>query len=145
MKKLTVALLFTFAQSALAAEDALIECRQIEGLEERVACYDAFVDSHYPDAQSLFGTGDAEARQIVETTLAIEQIEHIEATVTDVRESASRKLVISLDNGHVWRQLDNKTLDLENGDEVIVRKASLGSFKLEKQSGSRSIRVKRVD
>ena len=119
MKKLLLLLLLPFAQPALAAEDALKECRQIEALEERVACYDAFVDS--------------------------QSIEQIAATVTDVRESADKKLIVSLDNGHVWRQLDNKSLHLGNGEAVIVRKASLGSYRLEKASGSRSIRVKRAD
>ena len=152
MKKLLLLLLLTFTQAALAVEDALTECRQIEDIEARVACYDEFVDSHdrrkpdaVPDAQSLFGTDDAEAKRIVETTLAIEQIDEIVATVTDVRKSAGRKLIVSLDNGHVWRQLDNKTLQLKSGEAVIVRKASLGSFLLTKESGSRSIRVKRVD
>lgn len=152
MKKLLLLLLMTVNQSALAVEDALTECRQIEEIEERVACYDEFVDSQngrkpdaVPDAQSLFGTDDAEAKRIVETTLAIEQIDEIVATVTDVSKSAGGKLIVSLDNGHVWRQLDNKTLHLKSGEAVIVRKASLGSFLLAKESGSRSIRVKRVD
>jgi hypothetical protein len=152
MRKILLTLLFTFTQGAFAAEDALTSCRQIEDLEERVSCYDEFVDSRYPpgsdavpDAQSLFGADDAEARRIVETTLAIEQLDQIEAKVTDVRQSAGDKLIVSLDNGHVWRQLDNKTLHLETGEAVVVRKARLGSFLLEKESGSRSIRVKRVD
>ena len=152
MKKLLLTLLFTFTQTAFAAEEALTECRQIEELEARVACYDNFVDSRYPtrsdavpDAQSLFGADDAEAKRIVETTLAIEQIDHIEAIVTGVRKSASDKFIVSLDNGHVWRQLDNKSLHLEPGEAVSVRKASLGSYLLEKESGSRSIRVKRID
>lgn len=119
MKKLLLPLVL-FAQSGLAAEEALIQCRQIEELEERVTCYDAVVDLHYA-------------------------IEQVEATVTDVRESAGKKLIVVLDNGQVWRQQDNKTLRLENGEAVIVRKASLGSFLLEKESGSRSIRVKLVN
>jgi hypothetical protein len=129
MKKLLLPLLMLFHQAVLADDETLIECRQIEAIEERVACYDAVVDSY----------------RTLGTTIAIEQVEQIEATVTDVRESASNKLTVTLDNGQVWRQLDNKTLRLKNGEAVIVRKASLGSFLLEKESGSRSIRVKRVN
>ncbi len=167
MKKTSSFLLILFALPVLAADDAFRECRQIEDVEERVTCYDSVVDSRFfdesserdaadsspsttdsnaaPDAQSLFGTNDAEARQIVESTLAIEQIEQIKATISNVRESAGEKLIVTLDNGQVWRQLDNKTLLLKSGDIVIVRKASLSSFLLEKESGSRSIRVKRVN
>lgn len=154
------------AWPSLAADVALAECRPIEDVEERLKCYDDVVDSRHraessdrvaaspppapaevqevPDAQSLFGTNDAKARQIVETTLAIEQIEQIEAIVSDVRESAAEKLIVTLDNGQIWRQLDSKTLQLKSGEAVIIRKASLGSFLLEKATGSRSIRVKRI-
>jgi mannose-6-phosphate isomerase class I len=128
----------------------LAQCRQIEAIEERVRCYDEIVDSlpasdAVPDAQSLFGRDDAEAKRIVETTLAIEQIDHVEAVVTEVQKSATRKLLVTLDNGQVWRQLDNQTLRLKSGESVIIRKASLNSFLMGKKSGGRSIRVKRAN
>ena len=161
MKKLlSFLILFFFAQPAPADEEGLAKCRQIAEITARVACYDRLVDARYPmdssdsvdssaptapDAQSLFGTNDAEAKRIVETSLAIEQINQIEAVVADVRESATKKLTVTLDNGHIWRQIDNKPMRLKRGETVIVRKASLGSFLMEKQSGSRSIRVKRVN
>jgi hypothetical protein len=152
MKKSLLPLLLLATQPAFATENGLTECRQIEDIEERVACYDEYVDSHHParssvvpDAQSLFGTDDAEARRIVETTLAVEQIDRIEATVTGVMDSPGSKMLVVLDNGQTWRQLDNKRLRLERGEAVIVREASLGSYLLEKESGSRRIRVKRVN
>jgi hypothetical protein len=172
MKKLLLSLLF-LAQPALTAEEALTKCRQIEEITERVVCYDKIVDSHFsmdssdrvettslpettsppemtksnavPDAQSLFGKNEAEAIRIVENSLAIKQISQIEAKVTDVRKSAYKKLTVTLDNGQIWRQLDNQPMPLKSGETVIVRAASLGSFLMEKQSGSSSIRVKRVD
>jgi hypothetical protein len=98
-----------------------------------------------PDAQSLFGKHDAEAKRIVETSVAIKQIDQIEAKVTDVRKSAYKKLTVTLDNGQIWRQLDNQRMPLKSGETVIIRAASLGSFLMEKQSGSSSIRVKRVN
>lgn len=128
-------------------------------------CYDKIVDAQFPmdskdsaetaappesiepeavpDVRSLFGTNDAEARRIVEASLEIEQVSQLVAIATDVRESATRKLTVTLDNGQIWRQLDNQTMQLEVGEAVVIRKASLGSFLMEKQSGSRSIRVKR--
>ena len=150
MKNLLL-ILALFAPSAVAANEALTQCRQIEAIEKRVACYDEVVDSLYarptpiPNAQSLFGTSDAEAKRIVEETLEIEQIDRIEATVADVRISGTRKVTVALDNGQVWRQLDSKPLHLASGDGIVIRKASLGSFLLEKKSGSRSIRVKRAN
>ncbi len=171
MKKLLLSLLF-LAQPALTADEALTECRQIEEVAERVVCYDKFVDSHFPtdssdtdssdrveittppettesnavpNAQSLFGTNDAEAKRIVEISLAIEQINQIVAIVTDVQKSATKKLTVTLNNGQIWRQLDSQRMRLKSGETVIIRKASLGSYLMEKQSGSRSIRVKRAN
>jgi len=166
MNKLLLPLL-VLAQPALTAEEAMTACRQIEDIVERVACYDEIVDSRYavesrddveitkspelsessaiPDAQSLFGTNDSEAKRIVEISLAIEQISQVEATVANVREAANRKLTVALGNGQIWRQLDNQPMRLKSGETVIVRKASLGSFLMEKKSGGRSIRVKRTN
>lgn len=166
MKRMLLTLLL-FAQPTLATDEALTACRQIEEIAQRVACYDEFVDARFPtessesvdtitppektesstipDAQSLFGTNDAEAKRIVEMSLAIEQIDNIVAKVTDVQESSTRKVVITLENGQVWRQLDNHRLALKTGQTVIIRKASLGSFLLEKETGSRAIRVKRTN
>ena len=166
MKKLLLTLLFVM-QPAMAIEQAWLECRQIEEVSKRVACYDGLVDSQVqsdspvrpdpirrfepddiervPDAQSLFGKNDAEAKRIVETSMAIDQIAQIEAEVVDVRKSALRKLIVVLDNGQTWRQLDNQSMPLSNGETVVIREASLGSFLMEKKSGSRSIRVKRAN
>ena len=152
MNRILLLLLYLFTQSAFSADNELLECRQIEDVEERVACYDGIVDTRLaaktetvPDAQALFGTNDAEAKRIVEESLDIEQIDRIEARVTGVKDSSGRKMVVALDNGQTWRQLDNKSLHLESGEAVIVRKASLGSYLLEKESGSRPIRVKRIN
>lgn len=137
------------AHPVLSADESLTECRQIEAVVERVLCYDTFVDSHIvsdsTDAESLFGKTDAEAKRLVETSLDIDPLGEIEAIVTDVRRSSAKRLTVLLDNGQIWRQIGSERLALTTGDAVIVRKASLSSYLLEKQSGSRSIRVKRAN
>lgn len=150
MKRRLLPILLLLAQPAVVADETLTQCRQIEEIEERVKCYDKVVDSlpasdAVPDAQSLFGRDDAEAKRIVETSLAIEQIDHVEAVVIEVRKSATGKLLVTLDNGQIWRQLDSQTLRLKSGESVIIRKASLNSFLMGKKSGGRSIRVKRAN
>ena len=66
------------------------------------------------------------------------------ATLSRVERNRYGKLTVYLENDQVWRQLDSSRLLLSTGDEVVIREASLGSHLLEKQSGSRSIRVKRL-
>lgn len=161
MKKLLLPMILfiatlVFTQTTLADTDSLFTCRQIANIESRVACYDKIVDSLYPlaekvqvvaplDAQSLFGKNGAESKRIVEKTLAIKEIKQIEAKVIEVQKSVYKKLTVTLDNGQVWRQLDNKPLPLKSGETVVVRAAYLGSFLMEKQSGGVSIRVKRLN
>ncbi len=135
-----------------AAADDLMKCRLLENINARVACYDAYVDQragsaskNAPDAEELFGSTEAEVNEIIEEQLEIEQLEEMAATVTQLRDSASGKRVLTLDNGQVWRQLDNKQLRITEGDTVVIRKASLGSFRLRKQTGGRTIGVKRID
>lgn len=123
MKKPLLPLLFLFFQPALADETALTKCRQIENIAERASCYDEFVDSHS----------------------RMEPSDRIEAIATSVRESANRKITVTLDNGQTWRQLDSRHMPLKSGEAVIIRKASLSSYLMEKKSGSRSIRVKRAN
>lgn len=43
------------------------------------------------------------------------------------------------------RQIDNQRIPLRNEDKIIIREAALGSYLMEKLSGSGSIRVKRLD
>lgn len=66
------------------------------------------------------------------------------ADVTAVARNAYGKLEITLANDQVWRQLDTGRLPLRVGDAVVIEEASLGSFLLEKRSGSRRIRVRRA-
>lgn len=118
----TLILLF-IASPALADDEALMQCRQIDNTEERLACFDSYVDSRF---------------------LTVEQIKEESVVVTDITNNGN-KLTITLENGQIWRQLDTKRFPLNVGDAVIIRSASFGSFKLAKESSSRSIRVKRLD
>lgn len=97
------------------------------------------------DPEELFGRPDAEAMRIVESTLAIVTLDEVKASVTNLSKNASKKYRLELSNGQMWKQLDNKPLYLKKGDLIAIRTASMGSYLLSKQTGSVSIRVKRID
>ena len=73
-----------------------------------------------------------------------DEIDEIEATITDLSKSSSGKFTITLDNGQVWRQTSTSTMRISEGDAVVIERASLGSFKLKKAGTKRSMKVKRV-
>ncbi|MEM7017311.1 MAG: hypothetical protein AAF512_08220 [Pseudomonadota bacterium] len=72
------------------------------------------------------------------------QREEISAVVTQIKQSAYKKLTVTLDNQQVWRQLDSSRMRLKKDDEITIRSSSLGSYQLRKSGGGTSIRVKRI-
>ncbi|MEL7185037.1 MAG: hypothetical protein AAFN50_01220 [Pseudomonadota bacterium] len=116
-------ILLVFSSPAFADNDELMKCRQINDAGERLACFDGYVDKNF---------------------LTVEQIKQESVAVAAISKSATNKLTITLDNGQVWRQIDSTKLRLKVGDTVIIRAKSFGSFKLSKETGNRSIRVKRL-
>ena len=126
MKHWKLLILLFVASPALADQDELMKCRGMDDAEERLACFDRYVDARF---------------------LTVEQVkeEADPVLVTAVTKSSTGKLTITLENGQVWRQNDSKTFRLSAGDAVFVRSKSLGSFVLSKESSSRSIRVKRIN
>lgn len=74
-----------------------------------------------------------------------EKPQELTAAVVDVSRTASGKMVIRLDAQQVWVQKDNQRLTLKAGDEVRIKKGLGSVHYLSKLSGSRSIRVSRVE
>lgn len=67
------------------------------------------------------------------------------AEISEIDKTAYGKLVLSLTNGQIWRQLDSKRTTLRPGDEIRITSAVSGSFLLSKATGGTSIRVRRID
>lgn len=66
------------------------------------------------------------------------------AIITDISPDRYGKLIISLDNHHVWKQTDGDSFRLNAGEQVYVEDGALGSFFLSKDSVNKRIRVKRI-
>lgn len=73
-------------------------------------------------------------------------IEEQSFTVVNTRESAGR-VVITLENGQVWRLVDLEELNAPKRTKfnVTIRKASLGSFILTVEGRNKGYRVRRVE
>jgi hypothetical protein len=95
-----------------------------------------------PDAK--FGyRGDIARKELDEQAAATEGVDRLEATITEVSSRAHGELVVTLDNGQVWAQkAPDSKMRLKVGDQVTIKKASLGSYVL--MAAGRSTRVTRV-
>ena len=95
--------------------------------------------------EDLFGQTSDEVERTVEEATGDERIDSLSATVTKLREYTYDKMLITLDNGQVWKQIDTSNLRLRVGDTIDIERASLGSFLLRKKGSKRSMRVSRED
>lgn len=94
--------------------------------------------------EELFGKNPEEVRQSVQEATGTKEIDRIEARVTEVLLLATGKVIIILDNGQVWKQKDRSKLRLSGDEQVIIRRASFGSFLLTKVGSKTPMRVKRI-
>lgn len=154
-----------------AAQDTLLGCREIEDAAERVACYDRVVDrisgrnaSGSPEngaprtpssgtpadgggapQDELFGRSRVESERTLRQTFGIQAPPAgIAVKVAALARAPDRTLVITLDNGQVWRQAELVRFALRAGDAVEIESGALGAFYLRREGQGRTIRVKRV-
>lgn len=95
--------------------------------------------------EDLFGKNKAQVQQTVEEATGEEQLESLNAEVTRLQQSGYDKVLITLDNGQIWRQVDSSSLRLRVGDAIEIERAALGSYMLKKRGSKRSMRVSRED
>lgn len=72
-----------------------------------------------------------------------EEVSELRAVVGKVEETQRGKLIITLQDGQIWRQTDSQILSLSAGDSITISRGMLGAFYLSKDGRNQSIRVKR--
>ncbi len=155
--------------ASAAAEENLLGCRKLEAPEARLACYDRVVDRAQaqitpgapegePRASSLepterdeksvrerlFGRPAAESAQALRQSYGVEAPREIASKVSATERAGDRKLVITLENGQVWRQAETASFALRSGDSVEIEAGLAGAYYLRRNGAGRTIRVKRV-
>jgi hypothetical protein len=93
----------------------------------------ASTDKVQPDPVADFGQ---EQRRLT-------KLDELTAQIHSVKRDKLKKLVITLSNNQVWKQTDSAMLDLKTGDQIVIKRAALGSFLLGKANVNTKIRVKR--
>jgi hypothetical protein len=139
----------------------LLACREVSDSTARLACFDretANLDLKSvtsvpapvhlpppPDPKKQFGLPEqAVATQEVAAGTRAADAPNIEAHITQLSFGENGRIVFSLDNDQVWRQLiSNGDLLVKPGDAVTISRAALGSYWLQTKTG-RGCKVKRV-
>jgi hypothetical protein len=147
--------LFWLATSG-AADSPLQACRSIAPDAARLACYDNLADrpapstgapateaAPSPSPEELFGRDAVQSEDMVRRAAGIGRLEEITALVVGIEHDPFGKLILTLDNGQVWSQLDSPTPRIRAGDEVRIRRAALNSYLLTLAEGGHASRVRR--
>ncbi|WP_299946017.1 hypothetical protein [uncultured Microbulbifer sp.] len=121
--------------SANTLSEQLQECSHITPDNSRLICYDKLSATLGQRAEQDFGHEQKKISQAPQS---------IEATITHIQAAAYDKRIITLDNGQIWRQNDDKRIHWNVGDPIVVERGLLGSFFMKPAEGRRKIRVKRL-
>ena len=90
-------------------------------------------------------TAERREARSVETEKA-EPIDHITAVVESATKTASGRLLVKLDNGQQWVQVEpSQRQYFFEGDPITIRKAAFGSFLASGPRSGTGIRIRRLD
>lgn len=160
------------APAAVAADDpgaTLRACRAEQDDAKRLACYDREVDRQdsqaapaaaaaaaavtapaapaapAPTPEERFGRTGAMTREEADRKeQESRELTELQATVTEIWTRADGLMVLTLDNGQIWKQVrPDSRFRLKAGEQVKIQPAALGSFLLSGPT-KRSTRVSRV-
>lgn len=70
--------------------------------------------------------------------------EYIEATIVEIRTTGLQIDYLRLDNGQVWREVDDSRIRFKEGRSVTITEGVLGSFDLQMEGYNRIAKVRRV-
>jgi len=141
------------------------ECAGIEDSAERLACYDAknAPSASLPDEASAPSSPDSTAspqsgREGAESPAPVAapdpnsfgkdepretSKEYIEATIVEIKKSGLI-YYLRLDNGQVWREVEDSTLRFREGRKVTITEGILNSFDLQMEGQNKIVKVRRI-
>ena len=160
MKLICLLLTLVFAASALQAAEpannALERCRLLPEAAARLACYDALpltLPLTLPLPPAPAAAPPAAATPVApapEAAFGLESrrsaVQDISSTLPGLFEGWDRNTRFTLANGQVWQVSDGTAASVYlRSPRVTVRRAALGSFRLEIEGVNQAPRVQRVE
>lgn len=146
---LVLTLTALLANNAIAQQAVVDRCREASSDADRIACLEAALLAQEPQAAVVgIGAGQVIARtQTREEMLAsLETAEGLRVVSYDI--VPFRRLVVTLENGQVWRQIKGDTqhirVDLKRNQTVNINESSVGGYKLRLNEMRRAVRVERI-
>lgn len=150
---------------AAAHAEGPVDCSAIPSDDERLECYDVAAARDAPAAavkaapaaavqatpaaapvpEQTFGKSAEDITAIIAEAAGVEDVDEISGSVISVTRDARGRFVLLLDSQQRWRQIGAERFKIKAGDEIVIRRAALSSFALQRRSGGRKVKVRRID
>jgi len=150
---------------AVANAEGPVDCSAIPSDDERLECYDVAAARDAPAAavkaapaaavqatpaaapvpEQTFGKSAEDITAIIAEAAGVEDVDEISGSVISVTRDARGRFVLLLDSQQRWRQIGAERFKIKAGDEIVIRRAALSSFALQRRSGGRKVKVRRID
>ena len=95
--------------------------------------------------EQVFGKSVEEAQVAYAEAAGIKEVDEIRGTVAKAAKDGLGHIIVELENGQRWRQARKEYFKVRAGDEVVITKATLGSYSMQNVSGGRWTKVRRID
>ena len=147
------ALLLLVSGTAFAQQAVVDHCKDTSSDADRIACLEAALLGKEIAAEPVVEPEGIGASQVVARTQTKEEklasLEKAEGLVVAGYDTVPyEKLLVTLENGQVWRQINGDTqkirVDLKRNQTVNIEESSLSGYKLRLNEMRRTIRVERV-
>ena len=133
--------------AAAVAQDLpadIARCAAIADSGQRLACYDAAVQR--PESKPELGR---EQLPKAESPAAAEQDDSVTVAVSDVSLTRTGRLVLALENGQVWQQIDGDGARFTpqgkvEGSQVTISRGLFGRYNLQFAGHNALYKVRRV-
>ncbi len=150
-------LLLLLAMPASSQIVDVSDCVNIGNNNARLACLDALIGdsrdestaSPAPQPASVSNQSDADeirnfGRQSPRESRA--KRDEIVSTITELQQIRPNRWIVTLENGHIWRQMEDKRYQLRVGQDVRVYSTRWGSaYRMSGEGLGSYIQVERID
>lgn len=142
LRALACCVIFVAADVCADDASALLACRSEPDDAKRLHCYDKAMKSPLatPAGEDFGVRGGPLAREQEAKASTVKQIR---AKLAALATKPYGELVLTLDNGQVWEQLQAAYFPLRPGDDITIKSGALGSYILVAPSG-RGTKVRRL-
>jgi len=131
-----------------SAEDfysKLQACAQEHDAGKRLGCFDReFAALRPPEPQQAVQDSQVEFGLSEKLKSGAEKPQKETARIAAVTQRPNAALMISLENGQVWRATEQEYFPVNVGDSVTIYAGALGSFWLSTAGTNRTVRVTRI-